>query len=1061
MKTPEKSLYRHHTNFIIRTPLLPLQPHTKGVEELFTFSKQSFFKEAIYLASPVLYDELVKWHTGELEDPKKIDKLVISLYKYYTRMQSRCTPYGLFAGCGVGEWGEVNGIRLDPYPRRHTRLDMNYLCALAQQLNKHEAILPRLTWYPNNSLYPFGGQLRYVEYNYVNGKRIHQLSSVIRSEYLQLLLDKATHGLSIQELCNLLVSDEITYQEAEAFVTELIESQLLVSELEPAVTGDEFTYQVVATLKKINTPVNNEIQAIIQLLEDTEAKLKGIDKEIGKPAAAYKTIYHQLQTLETPIEENYLFQTDLYTHPIYASLNNEVKTSLTEVINFLNHINPVYENENLKKFKENFYTRYEDAEVPLLEALDTETGIGYTGSDKEGVNFLLQDLIPNSAQTESTGIFWNKQQDLLHQKMIEAIKNNRYTVQFTDEDAKKVNTPSTALPYTLPILFKIVNSKNKIYLQNCGGSSAANLLGRFAHGHSGIHNIIKDITTYEQNLYPDKLFAEIVHLPESRIGNILLRPVLRNYEIPYLGKSALPEEQQIHPQDLFISVRGNKVILRSKKLNKEIIPRLSTAHNYSFNALPVYQFLCHLQTQYIEKPSIEFHWGSLSNSYEFLPRAEYKNVVLAKARWQLDKNNFEIFLKDGIENYPEKIQEWREQWNLPDLVELADDDNKLLIDFKNEISIKMLVNAVKKKERIVLEEFLFDPENPVVSDEKGNSYTNEFIAILLKNEIEEKTTAVPNVIKNAQNPLNVAVQRQFAMGSEWLYYKFYCGIKTGDRLLVEAIKPLVEELIARNLIRKFFFIRYADPDLHIRVRFLLNDTNAVGELVKLVSQYTTPFLEQGLISKIQTDTYARELERYGANSIEAAESFFHIDSLTTLELLDTIEGEEGEEIRWQFALRSVDELLDNFRYALPDKLGLLESLKTGFTEEHGGQKELKQQLSIKFRKHRQAIENILDRRLDATREIAPLINLLAHKAEQMKSVAQTIWELQRTGQLQVHLNDLLASYVHMLLNRIFKARQRTHEMVIYDFLYNYYKSAAAMEKNKQRKMPDAGLTMVG
>lgn len=1038
--------YTLHPQFIFRTPILPVQVHPLSEQEFFEFTKQSFFKEAIYLASPVLCDELSKWHQNELKDEKAIQKLVISLYKYYTRMQSRCTPYGLFAACAVGAWGDESEMMLEGSSKRHTRLDMNYLCALAQYLNTHPVLLPLLRFYPNNSLYVFGDTIRYVEYKYINNRRIHQISSVDNSDYLQIVLQHARKGALIHELAIFLVDDEVTLEEAESFIKELIQNQLLVSELEPAVTGDEFIYQLIRSLKTIDT-TDAAVHAMIESLEVTQAQMKNIDQQIGNDVLAYRSIFHHLQKMGVPIEENQLFQTDLYKTPSTASLDKDIQQQLLDAVNFLNNFSSKDEKSNLKKFRENFYNQYEDSEIALLEVLDTETGIGYTGKDQSGINTLLDDLHIPAAGKQDQRVSWNKQQQFLHDQLLQAAKKGSYTVSFDDGQIKDIGTPTDSLPDTLAIMFRLID-KQRIYLQSCGGSSAANLLGRFAHGDKKISQIINDITVHEQSCYPDQLLAEIVHLPESRVGNILLRPILRNYEIAYLGKSAMPVENQIQLQDLMISVKGNRIILRSKKLNKEIIPRLSTAHNYSFNALPVYQFLCDLQAQYFQKSGLSFNWGSLSSSYKFLPRAEYKNVILARAKWQLSKTDFQGLMADKSADYLKNIAEWRTKWNIPQQVVWVEGDNELLINFEDELSLKMFVSSIKKRDHIVLEEFLFDADDLLVKDTKKNGYVNECIAIGLNNPSIVAERAFDHLAPGVfDRSLDKSIQRSFSIGSEWLYYKLYCGVTTADKLLVDAIRPLVDELENLGWIDQFFFIRYADPDLHLRVRFHVPDIQELGNVIMKVNRCMNRYVEQGFITKIQTDTYRRELERYGSTSIQLSESIFFIDSLATFQLLDLIEGEEGEQIRWQFAVRSVDEFLDCFKLSRNKKLRFLEQLKTAFIQEHSESKELKVQLDTKFRNVRKQVDDILNRTSDATREIRLLIDLLEWKNNQLQPLADQILELQNSNQLQVALTDLIASYTHMMINRIFKARQRTYEMLVYDMLYRYYKALEGREKS--------------
>jgi hypothetical protein len=45
------------------------------------------------------------------------------------------------------------------------------------------------------------------------------------------------------------------------------------------------------------------------------------------------------------------------------------------------------------------------------------------------------------------------------------------------------------------------------------------------------------------------------------------------------------------------------------------------------------------------------------------------------------------------------------------------------------------------------------------------------------------------------------------------------------------------------------------------------------------------------------------------------------------------------------------------------------------------------------------------------------------------------------------LDDLLGSYIHMMINRIVACEPRMHEMIMYDFMFRYYQSAIARAKS--------------
>src|SRR5256884_9919165 len=99
--------------------------------------------------------------------------------------------------------------------------------------------------------------------------------------------------------------------------------------------------------------------------------------------------------------------------------------------------------------------------------------------------------------------------------------------------------------------------------------------GRLYHTNHQPRQLVRSHLTAEEAVHPERAFAEVVHLPEGRVGNILSRPVLRGYEIPYLGRSGAPAARQLPLSDLLVSVQGERIVLRSRRLGRDVIPRVS------------------------------------------------------------------------------------------------------------------------------------------------------------------------------------------------------------------------------------------------------------------------------------------------------------------------------------------------------------------------------------------------------------------------------------------------------------------------------------------------------
>ncbi|WP_426477204.1 lantibiotic dehydratase family protein [Chryseobacterium sp. CBSDS_008] len=718
--------------FIVRSPLFSYKEFQnifydesnidKNLEKHFS---NTIFREAIYLASLSLYQEIEKSAGNGLIIYNSLnERIKNALLKYYNRTSTRCTPFGLFSGVSTGKFEKENKISLfsENTKLRDTKLDMHFLVALSDHLLTIPYIKNRILFFPNNTIHKLGNKIRFIEYENKDGKRDYIISSAPFSEELEYILTFSEAGKTIHQLANTLVNEEISLKEAIQFIDELIENQVLISELYPNVSGYDFLDQIIFILSRIDAHQENKILITIK------NKINELDQSFGNTINTYSEIESIIKTLNLKYEKKYLFQTDLYFDN-ETNLSYQWKKELKKGISFLNKITTPYNESNLDLFKKAFHERFEDEEVSLSYALDPEIGIGYLQNDSaKGIHPYIEDLIlPPSASKKKFQFKLSPIQIILNQKLQKSYWNKDYIIHLSDEDFNNFEEDWKYLPDTVAVMAEIISEEQheKIFIKGISGN-AGKLLGRFCSEKSSITDLVKDIAEKEQELNPDKILAEILHLPESRIGNVIRRPSIRKYEIPYLANSVLEKKYQILVDDLYLSIKNNQLFLRSKLHNKEVIPHLTNAHNYSNNSLPVYHFLCDYNNQNV-KPYLSLDWGSLSQIYDFLPRVEYQNIVLSKARWKIDSEQIHYFASmiqpDKKDILLQKVEEWRKLKLIPQWVQWIKGDNTLVVNLKNYDLTQMLFSSVKNEKEILIEEFLYNNQS---------EHMNQFIFTLYK-----------------------------------------------------------------------------------------------------------------------------------------------------------------------------------------------------------------------------------------------------------------------------------------------------------------------------------------
>lgn len=1046
---------------VLRTPLLPLDTLTRlseGLEapaaladphrlpdawardrvrlreRLQALLREPAIREAVFLASPALDQTIDRW----LIDPGdlKADATERAVMRYVTRMAARATPFGLFAGSGMGAVGERTCLAVSTRAecRRHTRLDMDYLALLTDALAGDPSLASIVRYTPNSGLYRSGDRWRFVETRLQGRTRSQHLVAIEDNEAMTSTLERAREGALRATLAAALVDDDISADDADAFVRALIESQLLVPDLDCPVTGREPSAHLLDLFRR--APDN---QDATHTFEEVAAALESLDANgLGATTAQYRSIARRLDTFPPKVDLGRLFQVDLVRPATGTTLDRRLVSEIIDGVDILRRITPGADRDELAAFRAAFSERYGAREVSLAEALDEESGVGHAlvaGAHRDASPLLRGLDLPS---VPLSTVRWGPRETFLLNRVGDALTAGHQEMALTLRDIDAMASSGIQpLPDACSVMVTLIPSETdttgggcRVLVSSVSGPSGANLLGRFCHADP---ELLAGVTTHlreEEALDPDAIFAEVVHLPEGRLGNILLRPVFRRYEIPYLGRSGAPADRQIPITDLTLRLSDGRFVLRSRRLGCRIVPRLTSAHNFAGRTLGIYRFLCLLQSEG-RLHGCMWDWGPLA-ALPFLPRVTFGRLVFTRAAWHLTHEDIGALTrpKPGPAQYL-GVQRFRTARRLPRWVVLTDDDNTLPVDLDNPLATESLVQLLKNREAATLTELYPGPDALCAEGDDGR-YVHELLIPCIVRRTGEQAPALLTPRSDS-----ISSERTFAPGSEWVFAKLYSSPSTSDRLLSQIVGPLSESLLSQGLIDHWWFVRYADPDDHLRWRLHVAGKTRPAKVQRDIERAVATALSTALVRRLVFDTYEREIERYGGDlGIEIAERYFWADSLAIVQLLDPERGiGANAELRWQCAIAGVDALLSDFGFNVHAKLGLARKLRDIFGREFHADAAFARQLAAKYRAVRPDLERLLDADADRAN---PWLEAFAVRSTCASEVLARLHAAARGGALQVPVAVLAESYVHMHLNRLFRAEQRAQELVIYDFLTCLY-----------------------
>ncbi|MDV2446486.1 hypothetical protein CMU93_03100 [Elizabethkingia anophelis] len=1008
-------------SFKFYTSLIKLSP----VDIYTTLINDIEFLYALYVASPTLHDEFIKLDKVSFSQNKK---MVNTIIKYITRISTRSTPFGHFAGNMVINNNEKNKVHtvIPNSIISHTRLDSNFYQLFYDKIVDNIGEKENYKLYSNTSIYDFGKKYRYVEYiiDKESGRRQYFISETDRNEILSLIIKYCKKGASLNNIIETI--QKFGYEEAEAkeYIIELVSSQLLVSELTPSSLGSELEIEL---NNKISIYTPNHLKNFI-------SSIKAIDKKDLTDSYKYFIELQSNLSKEFPgKKDSSFFHKEINISCENIDLSFEEEKNIKDAIDALQFLgNDLNIGETrLSRFVEAYKNRYEDSIQKLTDVLDIEYGIGYgkfLNSGGSNDDPFIKNLSSKAIRKNSQNIDLNNKTSFLLEKIKYALRNNIHSIPVDEEIIKNKSYDFNNIAPAITLFCEFyVDKSNQRWIHPKGLSNSPNhLLGRFTIGNSKINELAREIANYEDSHYSDFLCVEIDYIPESRLGNVVLRNRIRNNSLSYLGGVV----SNVDINDLYITLTNGKVNIVTKE-NKNIMPFYSNAFNTHHDSnLPIFEFLSDLRMQYEYNSFKNVDINAYHIFFDYIPRITYKNVIIKKASWYISLNGEELLeLKQNSISFLErKIK----NWNIPQYVTVGDGDNVLVIDTKQNLSLEILKNEFEKKRSVILTEYLLGSFNSIVQNNNNESFNNEFIIC--------KKNIANNPTRSLIRTKRIKHKREFLPGSEWLFFKISLGNKKVDILLLK-VYSILASYMKKGFIKSFFYIKYFEKSFQLRLRIKLDENSSHQKMIyDQICNFLQIHKNNKLIYNFSIDTYNRELTRYGYEKIDKFENIFYLDSVLSIKILK--DSMNNNYPIWLYSLEYIYILLNDYFNTMEDGLSYIKLMKDNFDKEFESNKYTTKLINEKYKVYSPLITPLVYNKLQTLNR--EKLNIEQQIVKQFKEIS-----------IKNEKNDIysfLNSIIHMHIIRVVRNNNRTYEYIIYCFLNKIFATRIALNKQKNAKV---------
>ncbi|MFI8007623.1 lantibiotic dehydratase [Streptomyces sp. NPDC086010] len=900
MTLSRQPIYRPADFGMVRTPILPMRYELPfgdrdlaeaTEEELIDFLRDAMripvLQEAIDISTPSLAAVVERSVAGASVDVARLRKACLSVTRYAIRARSRSTPFGVLAGVAPVSFRDSAQVEATEGHVKHVRVDGTWLVENLRTLERHSDVLPELTLVVNHGAARKGGSIHfYAETDSAPpSSRKPPTKKVVRShpvvdEVVRLAAQPISGASVIDSLCKAFPAQ--TRSRLTALVGQLVQSRLLLTSLQPPLDTPDPLGHVLEQLEAIPAESLSSVRGQLRELHDRLAEYEACAVGDGRES------FRQARQAAARISPKPVFaQVDLRLSERVV-LPRIVAQEAAAATDALWRISPRggTSESGLYTYGVRFEELYgRDALVPLNDLLDPERGLGQPTSwarSTEPQHGSDTADAPQEVRDEE------RRRTLALAELAWSPGTGRREIELSDTMLDRLARASDTPPQpTAEVMFDLVadsraavDAGDFLLVLKGGSPQAGALFGRFGHMLPELDEPLRQSVVHgvPAHTVPAQMMNRAVAGLSYIVGNTP-RWTRETIRIGDCGRTARAAHS-VH--DILIGLRGAGFRAVSASTGQELRP-LQLDVLVDKWSTPASRFLRHM-IQGRGKPWQPWSWQEYETA-PHLPRIRYGRTILSPQRWRADQPMMEAKSDQG--QWDRAFSSWRERYQVPDLVEVGSGDKRLVLDLTDPTSRSLFREELRKA-----------PEAHIVEADaytgSGESWLNgrstEVVMPLLaaSGPRVPDRSAVSTGSPHAGGLSSSPPASAHSIGGEWLFAKIYGSASLHDEIL-SAWLPRLHDAVSSHSDRRFF-IRYRDPEDHIRLRLHGAPDQLVGLVLPRMAAWADELREAGLIRDWSLHPYLQETVRYGGPEVmDAAEAVFTADSqvaVTQLRLRD-------------------------------------------------------------------------------------------------------------------------------------------------------------------------------